>query len=222
MTRSPRASSVERTMDMRKYIPTSVGLRLLALCLGGASAVAQVQGKLPVEEIRNKLLQLPYYGVFDFIAFSYDKGTVTLGGYAYHNGLKADAERAVKRAPGVDTVKDNIEDLSGSQMDDELRWKVYYKIYEDPFLSKYAPGGGMLWGHRHGAGASFHGLFQGMEPAGDYPIHIIVQNSRIKLLGVVDNQTDKQVAEIRAREVALSFGVENDLVVESQGQSTSR
>jgi hypothetical protein len=28
-------------------------------------------------------MQLPYYGVFDFIAFSYDKGKVTLTGYAY-------------------------------------------------------------------------------------------------------------------------------------------
>jgi hypothetical protein len=37
-------------------------------------------GKLSVEEIRKELLQLPYYGVFDFLAFSYDKGTVTLTG----------------------------------------------------------------------------------------------------------------------------------------------
>ena len=48
-------------------------------------------------EIRKELLQLPYYSVFDFLAFKYDRGTVMLMGYAYSLGLKHDAERAVKR-----------------------------------------------------------------------------------------------------------------------------
>jgi hypothetical protein len=52
--------------------------------LAGASPAAQSQAKNTVEELRKELLQLPYYGVFDFIAFSYNKGTVTLMGYAYH------------------------------------------------------------------------------------------------------------------------------------------
>ena len=34
-------------------------------------------------EIRKELLQLPYYSVFDFLAFKYDRGTVLLMGYAY-------------------------------------------------------------------------------------------------------------------------------------------
>ena len=41
-----------------------------------------------MDAIRAKLLRLPYYGVFDFLAFSYNKGTVTLSGYAYHTTLK--------------------------------------------------------------------------------------------------------------------------------------
>ena len=101
------------------------------------------------EEIRHELLQLPYYSVFDFLAFKYDRGTAVLMGYAYSPNLKHDAERAVKRVAGVDTVDNRVEQLSPSQQDDELRWKIYYAIYTDPFLSKYAPGGAMLWGHRH-------------------------------------------------------------------------
>jgi hypothetical protein len=46
-------------------------------------------------------------------------------------------------------VIDKIEQLPVSQFDDDLRWKAYYAIYRDPFLSRYAPGGGLLWGHRH-------------------------------------------------------------------------
>jgi hyperosmotically inducible protein len=178
-----------------------------------------------IEEIRKELLQLPYYGVFDFLAFSYDHGTVALVGYAYHPSLKTDAERAVKRAPGVDEVKNRIEVLPVSPTDDELRWKTYYKIYRDPFLSRYAPGGGLLWGFRHGFGAGFHplgagGPFAGMEPAGDYPIHIVVKRGHVMLFGVVDNDGDKKIAEVRAREVPGSFGVENHLMVDSDTSST--
>ena len=178
-----------------------------------------------VEAIRSELLKLPYYSVFDYLAFSYDKGIVTLMGYAYRPSLKDDAVRAVKRAPGVDQVVDKIEVLPVSPNDDEIRWKTYYAIYRDPFLSKYAPGGGMLWGHRHALGGaglrSFAGgMFPGMEPAGDYPIHIIVKNGRITLLGVVDNETDKMVAEIRARGVPGVFGVDNQLIVEKASSAT--
>jgi hyperosmotically inducible protein len=208
---------------MRKHIRTIVRLSALTLCLASANLAAQVQGKSPVEQIRKQLLQLPYYGVFDFIAFGYDQGTVTLAGFAYHPGLKADAERAVKRVPGVVAVKDLIEELPPSPMDDELRWKAYYAIYGDPFLSRYAPGGGMLWGHTHPLGAGPFSLggtaFPGMEPAGDYPIHIIVKNGRIALYGVVDNESDKRMAEIRAREVPGSFGVDNHLVVDAPMES---
>jgi hyperosmotically inducible protein len=199
----------------------------VTLALAGTHLGAQTQAKDTVEEIRHELMQLPYYSVFDYLAFSYDKGTVTLVGYAYHLGLKTDAARAVKRAPGVDTVVDKIEELPPSQINDELRWKVYYAIYRDPFLSHYAPGGGMLWGHRDPIGAGFHGRFggarfPGTEPLGDFPIHIIVTNGRITLLGVVDNQSDKNVAGMRARGVPGSFAVENELVVESANQTTKQ
>ncbi|HMF60618.1 MAG TPA: BON domain-containing protein [Vicinamibacterales bacterium] len=203
-----------------------VGL-ILIVVVGQPLALAQKKDpKDPIEAIRKELMQLPYYGVFDFLAFSYDKGTVTLGGYAYHVGLKNDAVRAAKRVPGVDTVVDKIEELPASPMDDELRWKVYYAIYRDPFLSRYAPGGGMLWGHRGALGSSFHGgfagpRFPGMEPLGDYPIHIIVKNGRVTLLGVVDNEADKNVAGMKARGVPGSFEVENELVVQGK-ESTSR
>ena len=207
---------------MRTQSRVAVGLLGLAVLLVSPGAVARAQAqKTPDEMIRKELLQLPYYGVFDFLAFGYDKGAVTLVGYAYRPTLKDDAERAVKRAPGVDTVINKIEVLPVAPMDDELRWKTYYAIYGDPFLSRYAPGGGMLWGHRHAFGAGGLGRFgpaefPGMEPAGDYPIHIIVKNGRIKLMGVVDNESDKTMAGMKASQVPGAFGVENDLMVDSE------
>jgi hypothetical protein len=212
---------------MKRHIRV-VALALMGLfVLAGAQPSLSADAKSTVEEIRKELMQLPYYSVFDFLAFSYDKGTATLMGYAYHPTLKQDAVRAVKRAPGVDQVVDKIEELPVSQMDDELRWKTYYAIYRDPFLSRYAPGGGLLWGHRHPFGVGFHGgfggpRFPGMEPLGDYPIHIIVKGGKIALLGVVDNESDKTVAGLRAREVPGSFGVENELVVEKEAPKSTK
>jgi osmotically-inducible protein OsmY len=190
---------------------------MVAAC--SAAAVAQTPtDKATIDEIRTKLLRLPYYGVFDFLAFSYEKGTVTLSGYTYQPTLKADAERAVKEAPRVDQVVNKIEVLPPSTMDDSLRWKIYYAIYTDPFLSRYAPGGGMLWGHRHIVpmgpfGSAVH--FPGVEPVGNYPIEIIVKNGHVTLMGVVDSESDKTMAGMKARGVPGSFGVENELTVET-------
>jgi hypothetical protein len=207
----------------------AVAFVTVALLLSGVTGVRPAAARAPkstVEQIRKELLQLPYYGVFDFLAFSYDQGTVTLMGFAYRPTLKTDAVRAVKRVPGVDTVVDKVEELPVSPFDDEIRWNAYYKIYGDPFLSRYHPGGGMLWGHNHPFDLGFHAMgpaaFPGYEPAGDYPIHIIVKNGRIALYGVVDSEADKNVAGLRAHEVSGAFGVDNYLVAENSKQSTRR
>ncbi|HEU5255938.1 MAG TPA: BON domain-containing protein [Vicinamibacterales bacterium] len=203
---------------------TGIVCAALVLLNPSARVMVQADTKQSVEDIRKELLQLPYYSVFDFLAFSYDRGTVVVGGYAYALGLKKDAERAIKRASGVDTVVNKIEELPANPIDDQIRWATYYKIYRDPFLSRYAPGGGLLWGHRHAFGGPFSpygGAFPGMEPAGDYPIHIIVQNGRVTLLGVVDSENDKTVAGLRAREVPGTFDVANQLVVEGSDKRSS-
>jgi limonene-1,2-epoxide hydrolase len=54
--------------------------------------------------------------------------------------------------------------------------------------------------------------FPGMQPVGIYPIHIIAKNGRAMLLGVVDTAADRQIAEVRAREVTGVFEVENGLI----------
>jgi hypothetical protein len=208
-------------MKLRSLVAISV----LTALLGGRviPAVAKAPASA-VEGIRHELLQLPYYGVFDFLSFKYENGTVTLMGYASRPSLKTDAERAVRRVAGVETVNDQIEVLPVSINDDNVRWETYYAIYRDPFLSRYAPGGGLLWGHRHEFPGRFMSLgpsrFPGTEPAGDYPIHIVVKNGRITLLGVVDNDSDKTVAGMRARGVSGSFGVDNELMVDHVASAT--
>src|SRR5215217_728422 len=172
-----------------------VTLGMLGAIGGGTSATAQsVAPEETVRSVRKMLERLPYYGVFDFIVFRVDRGTVYLAGYSFEGRLKKDAEAATKRATGVDEVASTIEVLPASPNDDRIRWDTFYRIYTDDFLSRYAPGGefGLLQDlrdQRH---------FPGMQPVGPYAIHIIVKNGRTMLLGIVDSTADSQIAEVRA------------------------
>jgi hyperosmotically inducible periplasmic protein len=187
-----------------------VSLTLLGALGGTASIGAQsVTPEETVRSVRRMLERLPYYGVFDFIVFSVDRGVVTLAGYSYEGNLKAAAEMAAKRASGVEEVANKIEVLPTSQNDDRIRWATYYRIYTDDFLSRYVPGG------VHQVLRELRDVrrFPGMQPVGTYPIHIIVKGGRTMLLGMVDSATDRQLAEVRAREVTGVFEVENSLTV---------
>jgi hyperosmotically inducible protein len=139
-------------------------------------------------EVRHELLMLPYFGVFDNIAFKVDGSTVTLLGQVTRPVLKSDAENAVKHIEGVDKVINQIEVLPPSSMDDQLRIRLYRAIYGDPALEKYALGV-------------------------QKPIRIIVKNGHVTLEGVVDNEADKNLAGLRANGVPGIFSVTNNLQV---------
>src|SRR5579862_1559269 len=91
-----------------------------------------------VREVRHQLLLLPYYSVFDNLAFKVDGDRVTLEGQVTRPTIKSDAEGAVKGIEGVSGVTNNIEVLPPSPMDDQLRRALYRAIYGDATLSKYA------------------------------------------------------------------------------------
>ena len=184
---------------------------LATLALAGVSLGAQRASgdERTIEEVRSALLRVPYYGVFDFVAFQYEKGTVTLSGFVYQPSLKREIVRAAKQVARVDQVVDKIEELPVSQHDDDIRWQTFHRIYSDSTLSRYAPGGGVSRFDRR-----FNvPRYPGMQPFGTYPIHIIVNRGRTLLVGVVDSEFDKTLAAVRAREVPGTFAVENELVV---------
>jgi hyperosmotically inducible protein len=139
-------------------------------------------------EICHQLLLLPYYSVFDNLQFKIDGDKVTLLGQVARPSLKSDAEHAVKSLEGVTKVDNQIEVLPTSPMDDQLRRAVYHAIY----------GENALW--RYGMSAL---------PS----IHIIVNNGNVTLEGVVDNDTDKNLANLRASQVPNVFSVKNNLTV---------
>jgi len=142
-------------------------------------------------EVRHQLWLLPYYGVFDNLAFKVEPGgKVTLLGQVRKPTLKSDAERAVKEIEGVDTVDNQIEVLPLSPNDDRIRLRVYRTIYRNSGLERYA--------------------IQAVPP-----IHIIVKNGNVTLEGAVGSEMDKTLANIKARGVPGVFKVTNNLKVSS-------
>jgi hyperosmotically inducible protein len=139
-------------------------------------------------EVRHELLMLPYFGVFDNIAYKVDGYNVTLLGQVVRPSLKSDAENVVKRIEGVEKVDNQIEVLPTSPMDDRLRRRLFHAIYAYAPLEKYALGV-------------------------QKPIRIIVKNGHVTLEGVVDNEADKNFAGIRANGVSGIFSVTNNLQV---------
>jgi hyperosmotically inducible protein len=140
------------------------------------------------KQVRHELLMLPYYTVFDDLAFRVDGSTVTLLGAVVRPTLKSDAEHVVQKVEGVTRVVNEIEVLPVSSIDDQLRRVVFRTIFGDPVLSRYG------WG---------------AVPS----IHIIVKNGNVILEGVVDNETDKNLAYLRVNGVPNVFSVTNDLQV---------
>jgi len=143
------------------------------------------------KEVRHELVMLPYYGVFDNLAFRVNGGTVTLLGQVTRPTLKSDAGNVVKKIEGVEKVDNQLQVLPLSPMDDRIRRAEFRAIYSEPALEKYA---------------------FGAVP----PIHIIVDNGKLTLEGVVDSQADKDLAGLRANGVPGIFSVTNNLRVESR------
>jgi hyperosmotically inducible protein len=176
---------------MNRYM--RVAAVLLLVLASTSFAIGQVEPTNPAQmriqkEVRHELLMLPYFTVFDNIAFQVNSGTVTLLGQVTRPSLKSDAEGAIKHIEGVDHVVNNIEVLPLSPMDNQSRIALYRAIYGFPSMEKYAMGV-------------------------QKPIRIIVSNGHVTLEGVVDNQSDKDTAGIRANGVSGVFSVTNNLQV---------
>ena len=82
----------------------------------------------------------------------------------------------------------DIEVLPTSPADDRIRLAVARNIYRSDALDRYG---------------------FGSQPS----IHIIVKQGRVALEGVVDTESDKIVAGLKAREVPGVFEVKNNLTV---------
>jgi hyperosmotically inducible protein len=157
--------------------------------LAVSAAMYGSTGAGPLEEqVRHQLMMLPYYNVFDNLAFRVDNGIVILTGQVTEPVVKSDAENSVKHLEGVKFVRNEIETLPLSTFDNRIRLNAYRAIYGYGPLQHY--GVGSL-----------------------RSIHIIVKNGNITLAGVVASDADRTLAYVRANGVPGVFSVSNELQI---------
>ncbi len=172
-------------------MPGSPARGVSAAQLKSRADLKAVQARL-AEKVRHQLVMLPYYSLFDNLEFRISGvDTVVLSGQVVRPTLKSDAAGAVRRLEAVGKVVNNIEVLPLSPNDDRLRIAAYRAIYSKPGLDRYA--------------------LQAVPP-----IHIIVKNGNITLVGIVASQMDKDLAGISANGVSGAFSVTNRLQVEAK------
>lgn len=136
-----------------------------------------------------RIINLPYYGVFDQIGFKIEGSTVVLTGKVAEARNRKDAEIAVRDVPGIKEVVNNIEILPVSPFDDAIRRNTLRTFYRDgASLSRYV-----------------------LEPRPS--IRIIVENGNITLEGNVASKGDSDLAYVLARTVTGVFNVTNNLTV---------
>src|SRR3989441_13197735 len=144
------------------------------------------------QEVSHAIRMYPRYDIFDWVEGTVQNGVVTLTGAVREPFRKDDYEKVVAEIPGVKQVDNELRVLRLSTFDDQIRWAASRAIYRDPMFTAYAI-------------------------QANPPIHIIVENGKVTLKGVVANPMDKQVAEAKVRTNVMAFDVTNDLQVEELG-----
>lgn len=132
----------------------------------------------------------PRFTVFDDINGSVDHGVVTLTGKVTMPFKATDIARRVARVPGVTAVRNEIKTLPVSFFDDELRYRIARAIYGNSEFWQYAS----------------------ME---NPPIHIIVENGKVTLTGVVNNNMQRMLARSLASSFD-AFSVKDDLKTDAE------
>jgi osmotically-inducible protein OsmY len=110
------------------------------------------------------------YSVFDDVSVRVDAGEVTLTGKVTQPLKKEELGRRVADLAGVRRVRNEIEVLPVSIGDDRIRRSVARAIYGSPTFWRFAA-------------------------MPNPPIHIIVENSRVTLTGVVPTHVERALAQ---------------------------
>ena len=140
--------------------------------------------------VAHEIRMYPYYTIFNNIEASSEGGRVKLTGQVVQPWEKNDIGRIVAAIPGVKEVANDLEVLPLSPFDNELRWRIAAAIYRDPVLLRYSD-------------------------MALPPIHVIVKNGNVTLVGYVHDQVEKSAAYRDARFAATYLDLSNQLVVET-------
>jgi hyperosmotically inducible periplasmic protein len=184
---------------MKTFKKTLVAFAAALLLIAPAAAYAKTGDKVSysgpqlAKRVRHELVMLPYYGVFDNLAYRINGSRVELFGQVVRPSTRSGAERVVKRIPGVTNVVNNIKVLPLSSFDDQIRVATYRSL---------ANMGGL------------HRYLRGANPS----LHIVVDRGHVTLEGVVSSKGDRDLANMAARRVFGAFSVTNNLRINGEDE----
>ena len=140
------------------------------------------------KKVYGRLVTIPWFGVFDNLAYKIQGTKVTLSGQVVFPLTRSTVKDSVKGLTGVTKIVNDVKQLSFDPFDNQIRRAEYRAIFGSEPLFRYS---------------------LGVDPN----IHIIVNHSRVTLVGVVASKADRELAGMRARLVPNVFAVKNDLTV---------
>ena len=171
----------------------SVALMLACLSLTSA-AVAQDRRDVRVaEDVGKAITEYVRLTIFDDINAQVENGMVTLTGKVTMPFKKNDVEKRIAKIDGVRAVRSDIGVLPVSPFDEQLRARVARAIYGNPSFWTYAA-------------------------MARPPIHIIVENGRVTLAGVVNSNVERMLARSLATGLG-EFSVTNALKTDDEVRS---
>ena len=140
-----------------------------------------------VEEVVKAMQRYPYYTLFDYLDGRINGGAVTLMGKVTSERDKAgELFERVAKVPGVQDVQNQIETLTPSSADNNLRRTIARQIF----------------GSTH---------FQRFSTQRNPPFHIIVENSIVTLVGYVQGEIERREMEQIVRHTQGVLRVVNQL-----------
>ena len=160
-----------------------LGSMVAAIALtAGIAQAASVDGRKDfqvIKDVATSVQRYTQFTIFDDVSANVKDGVVTLSGKVTMPYKRDDIEKRVKKVDGVRDVRDEITVLPVSHFDEQLRYRIARSIYNNSNFWNYA-----------------------IMP--NPPIHIVVENGRVTLTGVVQSEVDRAIA----RSIATSqFGV---------------
>jgi len=183
-------------MTMMIRVQRLLTATLLALVIAGVARAEQVPDRKDFQVFQDVARQVRNYvnfTVFDSVSANVDNGIVTLTGNVTMPFKVEDLTRRVSRVDGVRRIDNQIKVLPVSRFDDELRLRIARAIYGNPSFWQYAS-------------------------MANPPIHIVVENGRVRLEGTVNNNVERMLAQSLA--IGFNaFSVENRLKTDAEVQA---
>lgn len=136
--------------------------------------------------IQDRILRYVFYTIYDEVGISVQNGVVTLAGRVTMPYKANEIAEFVSKELGVQQVQNEIRVLPVSTYDDQIRTSLAVAIYRE---------------------------FPDYAIMVNPPIHIIVENGRVTLEGIVRNQVERRIPETIARSTFGVFSVVNRLRV---------